>query len=140
LVVLLGAIVMFSRTGNFARLLRISQVDILLALTLSMMPLGVFLAAGDVVLWGILAPLGALVFTNVRSAARWYVAWVVVFLAAGLAGELIGPVWSPPPHWCASTLLAITIAVGGTIVFTLLALFAKQRSDALAALQVEQAK
>jgi guanylate cyclase len=37
-------------------------------------------------------------------------------------------------------MLAMNIAVGGTMVFTLLALFAKQRSDALAALQVEQAK
>jgi adenylate cyclase len=137
---LLGAIVMFSRTGDFARLLRISQVDILLAPTLSMIPLGGFLAAGGVGLWGILAPLGALVFTNVRSAARWYVAWVVVFLGSGLAGELIGPVWDPPPDWFTSTMLAMNIAVGGTMVFTLLALFAKQRSDALAALQVEQAK
>jgi adenylate cyclase len=140
LAVLLGAIVMFSRTGDFARLLRISQVDILLAPTLSMIPLGGFLAAGGVGLWGILAPLGALVFTNVRSAARWYVAWVVVFLGSGLAGELIGPVWDPPPDWFTSTMLAMNIAVGGTMVFTLLALFAKQRSDALAALQVEQAK
>ena len=140
LAVLLGAIVMFSRTGNFGRLLRISQVDILLAPTLSMIPLGGFLAAGGVGLWGILAPLGALVFTNVRSAARWYVAWVVVFLASGLAGELLGPVWDPPPDWFTSTMLAMNIAVGGTMVFTLLALFAKQRSDALAALQVEQAK
>jgi guanylate cyclase len=140
LAVLLGAIVMFSRTGDFARLLRISQVDILLAPTLSMIPLGGFLAAGGVGLWGILAPLGALVFTNVGSAVRWYVAWVVVFLGSGLAGELIGPVWDPPPDWFTSTMLAMNIAVGGTMVFTLLALFAKQRSDALAALQVEQAK
>ena len=140
LAVLLGAIVMFSRTGDFARLLRISQVDILLAPTLSMIPLGGFLAAGGVGLWGILAPLGALVFTNVGSAARWYAAWVVVFLGSGLAGELIGPVWDPPPDWFTSTMLAMNIAVGGTMVFTLLALFAKQRSDALAALQVEHAK
>jgi adenylate cyclase len=140
LAVLLGGILWFSRDGNFGRLLRISQVDILLAPTLSMIPLGGFLAAGGVGLWGILAPLGALVFTNVRSAARWYVAWVVVFLGSGLAGELIGPVWDPPPDWFTSTMLAMNIAVGGTMVFTLLALFAKQRSDALAALQVEQAK
>ena len=140
LAVLLGAIVMFSRTADFARLLRISQVDILLAPTLSMIPLGGFLAAGGVGLWGILAPLGALVFRNVGSAARWYVAWVVVFLGSGLAGELIGPVWDPPPDWFTSTMLAMNIAVGGTMVFTLLALFAQQRSDALAALRVEQQK
>ncbi len=35
-------------------------------------------------------------------------------------------------------MLALNIAVGGTIVFTLLALFAKQRQDALTALQIAQ--
>jgi adenylate cyclase len=140
LAILLGAIVVFSRTGNFARLLRINQVDILFAPTLSMIPLGGFLASGGVGLWGILAPLGALVFLHAASAIRWYAAYVLVFLGSGLAGELTGPWWTPPPDWFTSTMLAMNIAVGGTMVFTLLALFAKQRADALAALRVEQAK
>jgi adenylate cyclase len=138
--VLLGAIAVFSRTRDFPWLLRVSQVAILLAPTMSMIPLGGFLAAGGVGLWGILAPLGALVFSDVRSAARWYVAYVVVFLGSGLAGEIIGPIWPPPPDWFTSTMLALNIAVGGTMVFTLLALFASQRAGALAALRLEQAK
>jgi len=138
--VLLGGIVVFSRTRDFAWLLRVGQVAIMLAPTLSMIPLGGFLDAGGVGLWGILAPLGALVFSEVRSAARWYAAYVVVFLGSGLAGELIGPIWTPLPVWFTSTMLALNIAVGGTIVFTLLAVFAGQRRDALAALRLEQAK
>ena len=138
--VLLGAIGVFSRTRDFPWLLRVSQVAILLAPTMSMIPLGGFLAAGGVGLWGILAPLGALVFSDVRSAARWYVAYVVVFLGSGIAGEIIGPIWPPPPDWFTSTMLALNIAVGGTMVFTLLALFAKQRGEALAALRLEQVK
>jgi adenylate cyclase len=138
--VLAGAIAVFSRTRDFPRLLRVNQVDILLAPTLSMIPLGGFLEAGGVGLWGILAPLGALVFSEVRSAARWYVAWVIVFLGSGLAGEIIGPIWEPPPGWFTSTMLALNIAVGGAIVFILLAVFAKERREALAALRVEQAK
>jgi len=138
--VLLAAILVFSRTHNFPWLLRVGQIDILLAPTLSMIPLGGFLESGGVGLWGILAPLGALVFSDVRSAARWYVAFVVVFLGSGIAGEIIGPVWEPVPGWFTSTMLALNIAVGGTIVFTLLAVFAAQRRDALAALRVEQAK
>ena len=122
--VLLGAIAVFSRTRDFPRLLRVGQVDILFAPTLSMIPLGGFLEAGGVGLWGILAPLAALVFSDVRSAARWYVAWVVVFLGSGIAGELIGPIWPPLPDWFTSTMLALNIAVGGAIVFTLLAVFA----------------
>jgi len=138
--VLLGAIAVFSRTRDFPWLLRVGQLDILLAPTLSMIPLGGFVDAGGVGLWGILAPLGALVFSEVASAARWYVAYLVVFLGSGLAGELIGPVWTPLPGWFTSTMLALNIAVGGTIVFTLLAVFASQRRAALAALRQEQAK
>src|ERR671928_214889 len=138
--VLFGSIAVFSRTRDFPWLLRVAQVDILLAPTLSMIPLGGFLDSGGVGLWGILAPLGALVFSDVGSAARWYVAYVVVFLGSGIAGEVVGPVWQPVPGWFTSTMLALNIAVGGTIVFTLLAVFASQRREALAALRVEQAK
>jgi adenylate cyclase len=138
--VLLGEIIVFSRTGNFPLLLLVGQVAILFAPTLSMIPLGGFLNAAGVGLWAILAPVGALVFSDVRSAVRWYVAFVVVFLGSGFVGEAVGPTWSLPPDWFTSTMLALNIAVGGTMVFTLLALFAKQRGDALAALRVEQAK
>jgi adenylate cyclase len=138
--VLLTAIVVFSRTRNFGQLLRLGQLAILFAPTLSMIPLGGFLASGGVGLWGILAPLAALVFSDVRSAARWYVAYLVVFLGSGIAGELLGGVSPAVPEWFTSTMLAANVTVGGTIVFTLLAVFARQRRDALAALRVEQAK
>ncbi len=138
--ILLGAIAVFSRTRDFPWLLRVGQVDILLAPTLSMIPLGGFLDSAGVGFWGILAPLGALVFSDVRSAVRWYVAFVVVFLGSGLAGEIIGPIWTPLPVWFTSTMLALNIAVGGTIMFLLLAVFASQRREALAALRQEQAK
>ena len=138
--VLLGGIAVFARTRDFPWLLRVGQFDILLAPTLSMIPLGGFVDSGGVGLWGILAPLGALVFSDVRSAARWYVAYVAVFLGSGIAGEVIGPIWSPLPGWFTTTMLALNIAVGGAIVFTLLAVFARQRRDALAALRLEQEK
>ena len=139
--VLLAAIVVFTRTRDFGTLLRVNQVAILFAPTLSMIPLGGFLDAGGVGLWGILAPLGALVFSDVRSAGRWFVAWAVVFLGSGTAGELSGGVSSAAvPEWFTSTMLALNVTVGGLLVFTLLAMFADQRRNALAALRVEQAK
>jgi adenylate cyclase len=138
--VLLGALVVFSRTRDFPKLLVVAQLDILLAPTLSMIPLGGFIEAGGVGLWGILAPLGTLVFSEVRTAARWYVAWVVVFLGSGIAGEIVGPVWDPLPVWFTTTMLALNITIGGAIVFTLLAVFASERRAALAALRVEQVK
>src|ERR671934_1589882 len=138
--VLLSAIVVFSRTRNFGRLLLVNQVAILFAPTLSMIPLGGFLDAGGVGLWGIFAPFGALVFTDVRAATRWFAAWAVVFLGSGLAGELLGGVSPTVPQWFTSTMLALNVTVGGLLVFTLLAMFADQRRKALAALRVEQAK
>jgi adenylate cyclase len=138
--VLFAAIVVFARTRNFAMLLKVNQVDILLAPTLSMIPLGGFLGAGGVGLWGILAPLGALVFSEVRSATRWYLAYVVVFLTSGFLGEILGPIPPAIPRSFTTTMLALNIAVGGAIVFMLLAVFAQERRDALAALRLEQAK
>src|SRR5215218_137630 len=138
--ILLAAIVVFSRTRDFGQFLRVGQLAILLAPTLSMIPLGGFLASGGVGLWGILAPLGALVFSDVRAAGRWYVAYVAVFLGSGIAGELLGGVSPAVPEWFTSTMLGLNVAVAGTIVFTLLAVFARQRRDAVAALRVEQAK
>jgi guanylate cyclase len=138
--ILLGGIVVFSRTRNFGQLLLVGQLAILFAPTLSMIPLGGFLDSGGVGLWGILAPLGALVFSDVRTAARWYVAYVVVFLGSGLAGELLGGVSPAVPEWFTSTMLALNVTVGGAIVFTLLAVFAAQRRNALGALQEEQAR
>jgi guanylate cyclase len=138
--ILLSAIVVFSRTRNFDRLLLVNQVAILFAPTLSMIPLGGFLDAGGVGLWGIFAPFGALVFSDVRSAARWFAMWAIVFLGSGLAGELVGGASPGVPDWFTSTMLALNVTVGGLLVFTLLALFADQRRNALAALRVEQAK
>jgi adenylate cyclase len=138
--ILLTSIVVFSRTGDFATFLRVGQVAILFAPTLSMIPLGGFVDSGGVGLWGILAPLGALVFSDVRNAARWYGAYLLVFLGSGLAGEVSGGVSPTVPEWFTTTMLGLNVAVGGTIVFTLLAVFARQRRDALAALRDEQAR
>jgi guanylate cyclase len=135
--ILLAAIVIFARTRDVAFLLRVQLFDIVLAPTLSMIPLGGFLASGGVGLWGILAPLGALVFSDVRAGVRWFIAFLVVFLGSGIVGELLD-IPSTLPGWFLSTMLALNVVVGGSIVFTLLALFAKQRQDALVALRSEQ--
>jgi adenylate cyclase len=139
-VVLLTSIVVFSRTRNFPTFLLVGQLAILLAPTLSMIPLGGFLGSGGVGLWGILAPLAALVFSDVRNAVGWYVAYVTVFLSSGLAGELWGGVSPTVPRWFTTTMLGLNVVVCGTIVFTLLAVFARERRDALSALREEQAK
>jgi guanylate cyclase len=136
LAISVASIVLFARTGNASLLLRIQLIDIAIAPTISMAPLGGFLGSGAVGLWGLLAPLGALVFNGVRSGVRWYVAFVVLFLGSGIAGSVIGPV-APVPEWFANVILALNVVVGGTVFFTLLAVFYQQRLDALVALRGE---
>ena len=136
-VISVASIAQFARTGNFNLLLRIQLTDILLAPTLSMIALGGFLPGGSPGIWGILAPLGALVFDGVRAGVRWFIAFVTVFLASGFTGLALG-ISSPLPETFSSVLLAMNVTVGGTIFFTLLALFAKQREEALTALRYEQ--
>src|SRR5258705_3628843 len=94
-----GAIVIFSRTRDTAWLLRVELLDLLIAPTISMAFVGGFVASGAVGLWGILAPLGALVFGGARAGVRWFVAFVVVFLASGTVGQLAGGGRSSLPSW-----------------------------------------
>jgi adenylate cyclase len=136
-VISVASIAVFARTRDFDLLLNIQLLDIATAPTLSMIFIGGFLPTGGVGLWGILAPLGALVFRGVGSGIRWFVLWLVLFLGSGLAAILLGG-RSPLPEWFSSLMLALNISVSGVIVFTLLALFAKQRQDALVGLRSAQ--
>jgi guanylate cyclase len=136
-IISVASVALFARTRNAGLFLRIQLLDILISPTISMVPLGGFLGSGAVGLWGLLAPLGALVFGGVRSGVRWYVAFVAMFLGSGILGSVVGPV-APVPGWFANVILGLNVAVGGTVFFTLLALFATQRRDALGALRSEQ--
>ena len=137
LIISLVAIAIFSRTRDAEWLLRVELLDILLAPTIAMAFVGGFTGSGAVGLWGILAPLGALVFKGARSGVRWFVAFVALFVVSGAVGELAdaGPTF---PAWFAPTMLALNVTVAGTVVFGLLAQFVRQREEALAALRVEQ--
>ena len=107
------AIAVFARTRNARAFLRVELLDILLAPTISMAFVGGFIASGGVGLWGILGPLGALVFDGVRAGVRWFAAFVAVFLVSGIVGELTGG-RSSLPTWFESTMIALNITVGGT--------------------------
>ena len=137
LLVSIAAIAVFSRTRDTEWLLRVELLDILLAPTIAMAFVGGFVSSGAVGLWGILAPLGALVFNGARSGVRWFVAFVALFVVSGTIGEIagLGPTF---PSWFAPTMIALNVAVAGSVVFGLLAQFVRQREEALAALRIEQ--
>jgi adenylate cyclase len=136
----LGSLVVFARTRRFELLLVTQLLDILLMPTAGgQMLVGGFLPSGAVGLWGIMAPLGALVFLEVRQAVRWFVAFVIVFVLTGLAGEVLFSDAGLPVGFT-TTMLALNIVGAGSIAFTLLASFGHQRNVALTALRAEQEK
>jgi guanylate cyclase len=139
LAVSIGSLVLFARNRSFRFLLVTQLLDILLTTTAGQMLVGGFLPSGGVALWGILAPLGALVFLEVRHAIRWFGAFVLVFLLTGIAGEILIRDADLPISFT-STMLALNVIGAGFVAFTLLASFANQRNAALAALRVEQEK
>ena len=132
---LVGALVLFAYNHDFRALLVIGRIDILLAPTLSMIPLGGFLPRRRSRAMGHPGAARRTVFGAVRSAIRWYIAFLAVFVGSGMAGAHPRPDPAAVPDWFTTTMLALNVTIGGTIVFTLLALFAQQRNDALSALR-----
>ena len=133
----IGSLVAFSRTRRLGPFLNLQLLDVLLTTTAGQMFAGGFLPSGGVGLWGILAPLGALVFLEVGQAIRWFVGFVAAFVLLGIAGELFFRD-ADVPHWFTTTMLALNVVGTGSVAFTVLATFARQRNDALTALRAEQ--
>lgn len=119
----LGSLVVFGRTRRFQPFLVTQLLDILLTTAAGQMFVGGFQPSGAVGLWGILAPLGALVFLRVREAVRWFLAFVLVFMVTGVAGEVLFPD-ADLPAWFFSVMLASNVIGTGTVAFTVLASFA----------------
>ena len=138
-VVSVASLVVFTRTRNFQLLLVTQLANVLLTTTVGQMLVGGFLPSGAVGLWGILAPLGALVFLEVRQAVRWFAAFVVVFVVTGILGEVLFTD-ADVPWWFTSTMLALNVVGAGFVAFMLLASFANERNAALAALRIEQGR
>jgi adenylate cyclase len=135
-----ASLVVFARTKNFRFFLVVQLLAILVAPTAGgQMLVGGFLPSGAVGLWGILAPLGALVFLEVRLAVRWFVTFLFVFLLTGILGELLFAD-ADLPLWFTSMMLALNIVGAASVAFMLLATFAHQRNEALTALRTEQEK
>jgi adenylate cyclase len=135
-----GSLVVFAHIKSFRFLLLVQLVDILIAPTAGgQMLVGGFLASGGVGLWGILAPLGALVFLEVRQALRWFGAFLLVFLLTGILGEILFSN-ADLSVWFTTTMLALNVIGAGSVAFMLLASFANQRNLALSALRAEQKK
>ena len=125
------ALVVFARTHDL-RLLRIVQLTLILVLpALLVVALGGLSAASGAVLWSLLAPLGAVVFDRSARAWLWFAAYLGVMVASIVVAPLVRPEAADIPADARSALAVLNIAGVSLIAFTLLAVFARQRAEAL---------
>jgi guanylate cyclase len=128
----------FALTRRFA-LLQWIELALILALPFTLqLTLGGFVPSSGVVLWSLLAPIGALVFGAPRP-ALWLMAFLALVATAGvLDGSLRGT--NALPDWVRTAFSVLNIAAISTLAVTLLAVFNRQRDQAMHLLAVEQGR
>ncbi|MDK9701806.1 MAG: adenylate/guanylate cyclase domain-containing protein [Sulfuritalea sp.] len=80
---LVGNMVLYIRSRNFD-LFRVTQLGLFLFLPfVAQWTGGTIISTSGVVLWGLLAPVGAILCIGVRQSVGWFIAWVVLTALSG---------------------------------------------------------
>ena len=85
--------------------------------------IGNFVSASGMILWGLLAPVGAIVLYSARESIPWFVAYIVLTLATGYVDYELA--WLPPkgpkvPLSTSVVFFALNFAAMSTLVYSLL--------------------
>lgn len=77
-------VLIYIQTRNF-NLFRVAQLSLFLFAPFAMQwGVGNFLDASGIVLWGLLAPIGAILFFGVRESLAWFFAWAFMIVMSGV--------------------------------------------------------
>jgi guanylate cyclase len=83
-IISLGSIIYFAFTRQFV-IFRFSQLFLILLLPfLLMLALGGFVSGSAVILWGLISPLGAMLFDKPKHAPFWFVAFAILVVLSGI--------------------------------------------------------
>ena len=130
------SLVYFFRSRGYQFFCRGQLALILILPVLLQWSLGGFAASGAVIIWSILAPIGALMFAGTARAIPWFVAYVLLMIISGILST------KPYPQPLLPTfviVISFVLNIGGvsTIAFFLLKYFVHAREQAMAALEKE---
>ena len=128
----IASLVIFARTRNFAFLRTAQLVLILVAPALGLIMLGSLEASSSVVLWSLLAPLGAVAFGRPERAWPWFIAFVGTIGLALVLAEIVGPEDSDLPNGFVKTFDVLNIVAVSFVAMLLLVTFAQGRDAAQA--------
>jgi adenylate cyclase len=118
-VITVATLVGAARTGRY-EIFRIGQLGLMLFLpALLQWSLGGFVTSSGVILWALVAPLGALVFS--RRPLPWFLGYLSLTGISGLIEPLLSP--SPIPMWLIVTFFVLNIGGVSTVVYFLLRYF-----------------
>jgi adenylate cyclase len=100
--------------------------------------IGNFVSASGMILWGLLAPVGAIVLYSARESIPWFVAYIVLTLATGYVDYELA--WLPPkgpkvPLATSVVFFALNFAAMSTLVYTLLKFAFSEREKSRARLE-----
>jgi adenylate cyclase len=124
------SIAVFARTRNFAFLRRAQLLLILIAPALGMIMLGGLHEASSVILWSLLAPLGAVAFGRPNRAWPWFAAFVATFVLSLALAEVVRPDSADLPSAFTLTFDVLNIVVVSFVAMLLLVTFARGREAA----------
>ena len=125
----------FSRNYQFFRL---SQLFLILILPfLLMISLGGFVNSSAVILWSLICPFGALMFSDPRPALRWFLAYLGLVILSGFLQIYARTEDYLPPQVITAFFVA-NIGAVSAIAFVLLRRFILEKDQAQKLLRVEQ--
>ena len=132
-----ASLLYFFKTKHYNFFCR-SQLTLILILPfLLQWSLGGLAASGAVILWSILAPIGALMFAGTTRSIPWFIAYLLLMVISGLQAG--GGGWQQGTLPNTFVVLSFVMNIGGVsaIVFVLLRYFVRAREQAMAALDEE---
>jgi len=132
---LLGFVV----TGRY-RAFRFTQLFLILLLPFMLqLALGGFADGSAVIIWSLLAPLGALAMWGRRQALNWFLGYIALVLIAQVIQTSL-PIDNNLPEWVVAAFFAANVLGASGVAFFALHYFVGQKDHALELLHVEQDK
>ncbi len=133
------SILIFAATANYG-IFRVAEVGLILVAPFILgLILGGFVNSSAVILWSLLAPVGALIFYGEREATLWFIAYLgLIGLSVALQPSLRAD--NNLPQWLKFAFFLLNISAISGVAFFLLNAFIGERNKALAQVRVERDK
>jgi class 3 adenylate cyclase len=137
-ILLAGNLVLYIRTGNFG-FFRVSQLALFLFFPFVVQwSVGNFLSASGVTLWGLLAPIGAILVVGARDSIAWFIAYAFLLALSGFFDYYLADLQpaqpSEIPLKTSMVFFALNFTAVSAIVFLLLRFSIEEKQKAQARL------